>query len=278
MEFDSSFLVMSFVSSEAYTAYIISIMLTMPRVLVCMYIVPIFNTNSLQGILRTAVALAIALPISVATYHQHEWVNNSFFHLVPILMKEAAIGLLIGGLLAIPFWIFESIAVVFDTQRGAMMGEQLNPETGAMTSLTAPFLQKALVVLMIEFGAFVAMFNVIIESYILWPAVSWIPQMAMDASTMLIAEFSRMVQQYVLYALPIIFGLLLIDLLFALVSVYSPQLQVYFIAMPVKSLVGMFIFVLCSAMLFQYGKEELYRIWELPNIMPLILKPFLGSP
>lgn len=252
-----------------------SVAMALPRIMVCFLIIPALSNRFIHGILRTGVSVGLAIPVSVGIFYQTQIVDLTIWSMVGLFMKEVALGLLLGFLLALPFWLFESIGTVFDTQRGALMGEQLNPETGSMTSITGLLLLQAAIVLMIEIGAFAWMFGLIINSYVIWPALEWIPPFSSDAPTLLTAEFSNMAMRFVLYAIPLMITLLIIELIFALVSLYSPQLQVYFLAMPVKSVAGILILALMAGLLWEYGQEEMLRMKESHHLLQLILEPFV---
>lgn len=242
--------------------------------MVCFLIVPALSNRFLHGMLKTAVSIGICIPAAVGIFYQLQIVDVTPFNLIGYFLKEAVLGVLIGFLLALPFWLFESIGTLFDTQRGALMGEQLNPETGSMTSITGLLMLQSVIVLMIELGAFAWMFGLIVNSYVMWPALEWIPSFTNEAGSVLISQFSDMALHFVLYALPVLISLLIVELLFGLVSIYSPQLQVYFLAMPVKSLLGLAIFIIMATTLWQYGQDEMVKMKETHHILQLIVEPF----
>ncbi|MDX1453129.1 MAG: type III secretion system export apparatus subunit SctT [Oleiphilaceae bacterium] len=262
---------------EPFNQVLTSIGLAMPRIMVCFLILPALSQRFLHGLLRTSVSIGIALPVATGIFYQVELTDLHFFSLIGLLLKEAAVGIILGFLLALPFWLFESIGTIFDTQRGALMGEQLNPETGSMTSISGVLLLQSAIVLMIEIGAFAWIFGLIVNSYVLWPALQWLPPFSDDAYTLLSSEFSLMAMRFVLYALPLMMTLLIIEMIFALIGLYAPQLQVYFLAMPIKSLCGIIILVLMAGLLWQYGTEEFLRFQDGHHLLQSLAQPFLSE-
>jgi type III secretion protein T len=254
-----------------------SIALSLPRILTCFLIVPVLSGRQLQGMMRIAVGVGIAAPVAVGIFYQHEVVDLSAMQMFGLFIKESLIGLLIGFLLATPFWIFESIGTLFDTQRGALMGQQLNPETGSMSSVTGTLLMQSAIVLMIELGAFAWLFGLLMDSYVVWPALAWLPDFTPDAQGLIIAEFVFMAKMFVLYSLPLVLVLVFIEFVFALVGVYSPQLQVYFLAMPAKSLAGFIVLILYAGMLWQYGGDLFLRAKEQGAVLQTILPAFVSK-
>lgn len=260
---------------QPFNDAITSLSLALPRVMVCFLIVPALSNRFVHGMLKTAVSVGICIPAAVGIYYQTQIVEVTAWSLIGFFMKEAVLGILIGVLLALPFWLFESIGTLFDTQRGALMGEQLNPETGSMTSITGLLMLQSVIVLMIELGAFAWMFGFIVNSYVLWPALEWLPVFTNESGEIMASQFSDMALHFVLYALPVLMSLLIVELLFGLVSLYSPQLQVYFLAMPIKSLLGLCIFILMAGNLWLYAQDEMLQMKETHLLLELMIEPFI---
>lgn len=252
-----------------------SIALSLPRLLTCFLLVPVFSGRQLHGLLRMAVGIGVGMPVAAGLYYQQAVGDFSMWAMLGLYLKEAAIGLLLGFFLATPFWIFESIGTLFDTQRGALMGQQLNPETGDMSSVMGLLLQQSAIILMIQVGAFAWLFGLLVDSFIFWPATAWLPDFSDDAAPILVSQAGHLISSFVLYALPLMMVLASIELIFALVGVYSPQLQVYFLAMPAKSLVGLMVFVLYAKVLWHHGETEFLLMKEVNHILlNLLPAPF----
>jgi type III secretion protein T len=58
-------------------------------------------------------------------------------------------------------------------------------------------------------------------------------------------------------ASPVLLIMFLIEVGLALVSRFAPQLQVFFLAMPIKSAVGLLVLVVFAATLFDFGGQVL---------------------
>lgn len=253
--------------------YVTAISVSIARVLTALMLVPLFSMKLIKGLPRYAVIMAIALPISVTLIDPLEQRSFGLILLGFIMLKEAVLGFVLGFLLAMPFWLFQSVGVMIDNQRGALSGGYFAPGVGPDSSMLADLMSKVLVILLISIGAFPAMFSVLIESYILWPPLEWMPVMADSGYEFLIDSMMRMLYKFVLYAGPVILILLLIEAGFAILGTYSPQLQVYFMSMPAKSLVAVLILVLYSDTLWHVGGEELMRYYDLVLELPKIFIP-----
>lgn len=255
---------------DATFAMLSALTLSLPRLLVCLVLVPAFSPSVLHGTLRTVVGLALALPVA---YRLHaEWPAGSLGYsaLGLLAAKEAALGLLIGTVMSLPFWVFQSLGTYLDNQRGANAMQLSNPSVAGEASALGALTVQAVTVLAFQTGAFSAMLAFLYQSYLAWPPLSGWPPLGPDHLSLWLDAFSDMVQAAVLYCAPPMIALLMVDLGFALLGLVAPQLQVYFAAMPIKSLVGLFILAVYAATLWQFAGVQFAgvgdfaaRLWSL---------------
>lgn len=250
---------------------IIVLLLCLPRVLVTFHFLPIFMFSQLPFSLKSAIAVGITLPISANLINIIDIDSINFFLLFTLVLKESIIGLLLGFVLAIPFWIFQSMGALIDNQRGALSAGYLNPESGPDASMLGDLFNKVLVVIFIQVGIFSSMFELLISSYQIWPPTAGFPEMPENGYHILIEKFSYLIKMFVLYAGPVILVLLLVESAFAILGAYSPQLQVYFMAMPAKSLSALIIIVFYFHHLINHGYIEYENLLNNNDLMKLIL-------
>lgn len=258
---------------ELIMPFITAVAVSLPRILVALFLVPLFSLKLLKGMLRYSIVIAIALPVGASLVTEVGQRDLNPLMLGIIMLKESMVGFVIGYLLAMPFWIFQSVGVMIDNQRGALSGGYFNPGAGPDSSMMADLLVKVLVMLLITMGAFPALFSVLIETYTLWPVLDWTPQFSVDGMDVLIQKFGQLVYKFVLYSGPIVLVLLLIEAGFAILGTYCPQLQVYFMAMPAKSLVALMVLVMYCGTLWYLGGADLLEYHDLRVQLPQIFIP-----
>jgi len=110
-------------------------------------------------------------------------------------------------------------------------------------------------------GGMPLLLGMIYDSYKLWPPMSFWPQMDLTSASLLFSQLNRMVLTALLLASPVLLVMFLAEVGLALISRFAPQLQVFFMAMPIKSALGLFVMVLYTNTLFEYGAQY---IKELP--------------
>lgn len=244
----------------------------MVRVYICLIFVPIFGFHELKGVMRYAVVTTLS--VVVAPGIQDALIDDlSWVKLSGLYAKEALLGLLLGVILGMPFWLFESVGSLFDNQRGALMGGQLNPALGADYTPLGHLLKQSLIVLMIVTGAFMYLLQVIWDSFLLWPPTQWLPTPEDDAFDLYLGLLSETFKDIVLYALPLVGMLLMIEFGMSILSVYSQKLQAYILAMPLKALAGISFLVVYSPMLFSIADERNQNLLSLKHLLALMFKP-----
>lgn len=219
--------------------------LILPRLFGCFLLLPILGKQVLGGALvRNGVACSLALFIypSVAGTLP---VALDGLQLGLLIGKEVLLGLLLGFVVAIPFWALEACGFLIDNQRGATLASTLNPLLGSQTSPTGAFLAQTLVTLFFTGGAFLGLLGALLGSYVSWPVASFYPYIGDQWNTFFLAQFDYLLSLCVLFAAPLLIAMFLAEFGLALVSRFAPSLNVFILSMPIKSLV-------CSALLVPY--------------------------
>lgn len=222
---------------EAYT-------LSLPRVYLVFTILPMLSKRFVGGALvHNGILLSLCLfiyPLTEGTLP----LNLEKFDLVAILLKEALVGLVIGFAVAIPFWVAEGVGFVVDNQRGSTMASAVNPLSGDETSPLGIFLSQLLNTFFILSGAFLIMLSVIYQSYVYWPVGKMLPVELAGLDIYLLGQLDFIMRSIVLFSAPIVIAMFLAEFTLALISRFAPQLNVFFLAMPIKSAVGIFLMVI----------------------------------
>lgn len=232
-----------------YLDYLTSLVVAMARIYPCAMLVAAFCFQHVRGMPRHTIVMVLALLPAPGIHAALEGQDYSALLLGALVLKEVALGLLLGVLLSMPFWMFESVGALLDNQRGALAGGQLNPSLGPdATPIGHLFKQLAIFLLMISLGLG-ALTQVIWDSYLIWPATVWFPLPAANGLGLFIGLLGDTFTHMMLYAAPFIAVLLLLEFGIALLGVYSQQLQVSTLAPPVKSLAGIGILLLYFALL-----------------------------
>lgn len=237
--------------SIAVSQYISALAYAVPRFVAVFSILPLFARQLVPLPLRGAVMLCMAV-FMAPTLLPHVAEVRSGFEILGILAKEFILGTLLGCIVAIPLWAVETMGDLIDSQRGAAIADTLNPLTGNDASPLSQLFSQAMQTFFMVAGGFTLLLGLVYDSFRLWPVFGWWPELASGGATTLLGWLDTYMRLAVLLAAPVLFAMLLSELGLALLSRYVPQLQVFFLAMPIKSALAMLMLALYAGILFGY--------------------------
>ncbi len=218
--------------------WILAAVLAMARVGGAFAICPALAESMIPGVARRAATLAFALfaiPVVHAGMPPGEPLVWSFAFLA---FHEALIGFLLGFFGAIPFWVAENVGNFIDNQRGATMGEVYSPLSGAQVSSTGIFFTQIVSTLFFTTGAVFLFLGAIYKSYAVWPVFGGGISFAPDAPVQILGTLDGMLKTTVVISAPAIIVMFLATIGLGLVNRTAPQLNVFFLSMPIKSALG----------------------------------------
>ena len=255
-----------------YLEFLPSLVIGMARIYPCGILVAAFCFQHIRGMPRHTLVMVMALMPAPGIHAALEGQDYSALMLGALVLKEVALGVLLGLLLAMPFWMFEAVGALLDNQRGALAGGQLNPSLGPdATPIGHLFKQLAIFLLMVSLGLG-ALTQVIWDSYLIWPPTVWFPLPAPNGMSVFVGLLGDTFTHMMLYAGPFIAVLLLLEFGIALLGVYSQQLQVSTLAPPVKSLAGIGIVLLYFALLQDLIVGRMLQLGDLKHSLGLLFK------
>ena len=232
--------------------------MVMARTLGTVMITPAFNRLGLSGLLRSAVALVIALPVMPAMFAaMSQGAAPSGAMLAVLLIKEMTIGMVLGVIFGVPFWAAEAAGDLIDLQRGSTMAQLLDPLGSGESSVTSTLFAVTLIALFFASGGFLVMLDGIYRSYGLWPPLSLAPPLTSASAYAVLGLLDHVMQVGALMIAPIVIAVLVADILLAYLSRMAPSLHVFDLSLPVKNLLFAFLMVLYVAYLLPFMMSAL---------------------
>lgn len=233
------------------TPYFMAVSFAIPRFVAVFSILPLFSRQLVPLPLRGALMLSLALFVAPSML-PHVAEARSAGVMAAILVKEFLVGALLGFVVAIPIWAVESMGDLIDSQRGAAIADTLNPLTGNDASPLGQLFSQSMQTFFLVAGGFSLLLGVVYDSFRIWPVFAAWPELQPQGAMLLLGWLDTYMRLAVMLAAPVLFAMLLAELGLALLSRYVPQLQVFFLAMPVKSGLAMFMLALYATILFGY--------------------------
>jgi flagellar biosynthesis protein FliR len=250
--------------------FLVLVGLAFARLLSFLMIVPFFGGSAVPGRVKVATAAAFVIilyPTLAVGIPNNQPLPFGPIGFVALLIKESLVGFTLGFAVSLVFEAIQVAGRLIDLQRGATMGESLAPQLQERVSELGQFKLQLAIVIFLAIGAHHAFIGALFRSFEIIPVMKF-PQLSMGWTPMLI--FIVQMTGYVLsigvqLSAPAIIALLLTDLFFGIINRVAPQINVFFLSMPVKMIVGLLV-VMISLPLYKdryiYYFKESFKLFE----------------
>lgn len=158
-----------------------------------------------------------------------------------LMLKEAMVGFCIGFSTSHMFSAMEVAGRFIDTARGAAMGEVMLPSTRQRATVLGNMYEQLLVVFFVTLGGYRLFFDMYLQSFLripldvgIAPTPGYAPMAAYACETS-----AQVLYIGVILAAPGVAATFITDLVFGILNRVAPQLNAYFLAMPVKAMGGL---------------------------------------
>jgi len=183
-----------------------------------------------------------------------------------LMIKEVFVGLVIGYVAAHVFWTVEMAGRLIDTVRGASMSEVMVPESGTRATPIGDMFYQLLIIIFLAMDGHHIFFNAYFYSFQKIPLSRGIPlgpEMGpfIDYTIQLTGQLLLVA---VLLAAPIVAATFITDVVFGILNRVAPQLNAYFMSMPVKAMAG--VILILVAMEPFIARLQDFVVWSLSSI------------
>jgi type III secretion protein T len=221
--------------------------LVMSRMLVALSIIPIFSGNGVPGYIRIAFVAGLSLALLPLALTDHALTSIPLANMAPYLAKEAVIGLVLGLVASSGFWALYVAGTIIEYQAALSFATTIDPLTGQDDSLIGSFLMRLFTTLFLVTGGLTSLIAMLFDSYQAWPLSSMTPVIGnAQVVEVLLSAFMQMLLIAIKIAAPFVILMLLVETALGFLSRFAPQLNVFFLALPLKVLI-------LAAMLLLYG-------------------------
>lgn len=212
--------------------------LILARTLPIIFLAPFLGGQMVPSELKMGLSVGLAVivwPLARAAV-MHELPMDAWSVLL-LMMKETLVGFCIGFSASHIFTAMEVAGRLIDTARGAAMGEVMLPSTKQKATAIGSLYQQLLVVFFVTLGGLRIFFEIYLDSFASIPITSGIP--ATPGYTP-VAQYMCVTSAQILYtatilAAPAVAATFITDVVFGILNRVAPQLNAYFLSMPVKA-------------------------------------------
>ena len=215
---------------------ILAYLLTFARAGAMIMLLPVIGDAGVPTRVRLAFALAVSAALVSATAKYYPAAEPPPMQLAMLIAREATAGIVVGTMARLIMSALETAGFLIATQTGLAFATTFDPGQGLQGAMVSTFLSLVGALLVFESGLHYLALGAISGSYTLIPPGSALPTADMAEMTLRLVTgaFALGLQ---LAAPFLVFGLVLYAALGFLARL-MPQLQIFFLAMPVNILVG----------------------------------------
>jgi type III secretion protein T len=229
---------------EPFKIVILTMGLCVVRILAIFMVLPIFGQESIPGTIRTGVVLSFSLVVFPLVAPTVPAEGIPLILLGGLLFKEIVVGVLLGFFFSIPFRVAEGIGFVIDNQRGTGMAAVFDPMAGGEVTPLAVLLLRAVIVLFVSAGGMLVLFKGILLSYQVYPVVSAFPSFQPALPLGILSVADKIMASILILTAPVMIALFTSEFGLGLVNRFAPALNVFFLAMPIKSAIAVLMLAL----------------------------------
>lgn len=253
-----------------FGAELIYFLLVLVRISGIFFFSPFFSNSAISTRIRVGFSFFVSFIVYSVIPKEFGTLENLDFLMFAILIfKELIIGLLIGYLMALIFSTVQIAAEINSTSMGFMMANTFDPMTQSQTAVLGQMNNLFLLGLFFTYGVHRKMIYYLAETFD-YAKVGQITYNIDGITKFFIENFSYYFMIAVQMSLPILGVLLLIDLTLGILSRIAPQMNVFFVGMPLKLMVAFVVliqfapyFVNFSELLFEKGLIKLYEMLKI---------------
>lgn len=255
--------------SPSKTAFYVYLML-LPRFMAAFSFLTFFSTGVIQGkTIRNSVIMCMTVILFPLSQEQLPNLSFSGLEILLIFMKEIFIGIVIGIVFGFPMLAIQAFGFLIDNQRGATVDTIMNPSSEAETTVLGNLFDLFFAAFFFTSGLIFLYLNFFFSTFALWPIQSFLPTINADFVSVLLEQLDLIFTFAILLAGPIVMIMFLAELALAFINKFSPQLNVFVMAMSVKSGIALFVLTFYFPIISYFLEDD---IVDIPRISTAITK------
>ena len=251
--------------NQLLTTEIFTLALVFCRIGAALILVPGIGESMVPARYRLGIAFSITIIMAPILAPIVPKLPNSVVEMSWLLGSEVFIGLFIGTVMRIIMASLDMAGTFMSIINGLSSASMLNPLLQQQSSVVSVFLTTLGMVIIFETGLHEIIMRYIVDSYDVF-----IPGKLLylgDITKVIIEMTSRSFRIGLQLAFPTIIIIMLMVIVLGVLARLVPQLQVFFVALPLQVIVGLLIIVIGMSSIF------LVFVDEFTQSLTLLLKP-----
>jgi type III secretion protein T len=239
-----------------YKPYLLALLLSLARPHAFLSASQVLAPSAVPRMARNAAILTMVIPIVPVNIAYARIIEPSLFTYVLLFAKEYALGFLMGYGVAWLFWAVQTAGDFIDNQRGAAIASSIDPLQGHEASPLGNLFSQAFVTYFFSAGGFLLVLKLLYTSFSAWPVMRGLPLLSPELPALALTIMDSGMRLMFVLAAPAIAIMFLAEFSLAIVSRFAPQLQVFILAMPIKSGLALMILIFYFATMFDVAYKN----------------------
>lgn len=231
-------------------------LLILTRVTCFIYIAPFFGMTNTPARIKIGLGVFVSVLLYYAIVPKQYAEYDTIFGYAMIVVKEAAVGLIIGLGAQVCMSITSLAGRLIDMEIGLAMANQMDPTTQEQSTISGIYLQYFIMLILIVTGFYEYLLRAIAETFILIPVNE-----AVFRYDSLVDNVVTFLTGYVLVGfqicMPIFASIIVLNAVLGILAKVSPQMNMFAVGMQLKILVGLSILFLTVSLL-PYSAEAVF--------------------
>jgi type III secretion protein T len=235
------------------------------RIAVAFFVLPLFSPALMTGSARAMIVLVLAiLPVGVVPLE--DFSANPPATIGAMLVREAVVGLLLGVLLSLPFWVVQNVGALIDLVTGTSNASVFDPMSGHEGGPLANTLHHLFIALFLATGGFTLIADALYDSYRVWPLGAPVPDFDAVARTFWLKTTDGLFSASLKLAAPVVVALLVVDVALGLVNRVAPSFNVFEMSPAIKGGVALLMLYLVFAFFAEQLLAHVRQVSALPSL------------
>jgi len=261
-----------------FEGYLLAFLLALPRAYAFITASQLMAPTAVPRLARTVAILVISLPITPLMLPYTDLFVGQVGLFIAFFFKEFVLGFLLGYLVFWLFWAVQAAGTLIDNQRGAAIASSIDPLQGHEAAPLGLLFSQAFVTYFFSVGGFLIITMLLYRSYVIWPITELIPITITAFPALIFSVLDTGMRLTFILAAPIVAIMFLAEFALAMVSRFAPQVQVFILAMPIKSALAVVVLIFYIPLMMDFAVhqqtgitaffDQFYEIMRVGNSQP----------
>ena len=238
----------------------IGFFLALLRISALIVVAPVFGSQAVPAKIKIFLALVLTIVVLPAIKNEQHIGSLSLLSLFPLAVKEVTLGLFLGFVTKFMFEGFQFAGHLISTQMGLGMAQLVDPESGAQTSPIGNIYSLVAIMLFLILNGHHLVISALFRTFAVIP-VSDLNVIETAAKVKMTTMFNDLFVIGIKLAAPSMVTLFLIEACMGIMARIAPQMNIFFIGLPLRLAVGLFILV-ASLPVFYLLFESALSAWK----------------